>query len=59
MMHRWWCAPVLAVLGQPVLAQGVGSRVPEIELDDFSQTPAESFDDYQGRAVLIEFFAYT
>lgn len=39
-------------------AQGVGSKMPEVELEDYSQTPAKSFDDFMGRAVLIEFFAY-
>lgn len=39
-------------------AQGVGSKVPQIELEDYSQTPAKSFEDFTGRAVLIEFFAY-
>lgn len=39
-------------------AQGVGSKVPQVELEDFSQTPAKSFEDFTGRAVLIEFFAY-
>lgn len=39
-------------------AQGVGSKLPEVELEGFSQTPAKSFEDYTGRAVLIEFFAY-
>lgn len=44
-----------AVLSQ---AQGVGSKLPPIELEDYAQTPAKSFDDFMGRAVLIEFFAY-
>ena len=30
----------------------------KIELKDFSQIEAESFDDLTGRAVLLEFFAY-
>jgi len=49
---------LLAVLALPATAQGVGSTIPEIELEGFSQTEAESFDDFFGRAVLIEFFAY-
>ena len=39
-------------------AAGVGSPLPEVELEGFSQTKAETFDDFVGRAVLIEFFAY-
>lgn len=39
-------------------AQGVGSKVPAVELVEFTQTAARSFDDYLGRAVLIEFFAF-
>jgi hypothetical protein len=32
--------------------------LPEVELEGFTQTEASSLDDYFGRAVLIEFFAY-
>lgn len=39
-------------------AQGVGSKLTGVELEGLAQTPAKSFADYQGRAVLIEFFAY-
>ena len=39
-------------------AQGIGSKLPEIELEGFANTPAKSFDDFMGRAVLIEFFAF-
>ena len=39
-------------------AQGVGSSLPEIELEGYTQTEAKSYDDLLGRAVLIEFFAY-
>ena len=55
---------VALLVGGPVLytvtpwAQGVGSKLPAIELEDFALTPASSFDDFFGRAVLIEFFAY-
>ncbi len=40
------------------LGVGVGSPLPAVELEDFAQTEATSFDDFVGRAVLIEFFAY-
>ena len=39
-------------------AQGVGSKVPVVELEGYSNTAAKTFDDFLGRAVLIEFFAY-
>lgn len=39
-------------------AQGVGSKLPAIELEGFSQTAAKSFEDLKERAVLIEFFAF-
>ena len=44
----------------PVLssAQGVGSKMPVVELEGYSQTPAKSYEDFTGRAVLIEFFAF-
>lgn len=46
----------LASLGA---AQDVGSPAPEeIDLEDFAQTGAESWEDLEGRAVLIEFFAH-
>jgi len=51
----------LAVLGLGALAgaQQVGTRMPgEVELEDFAQIKADSYDDLLGRAVLIEFFAY-
>jgi len=54
----WIPALVLGLLATPALAQGVGSKVPAVELEDFTQTPAKSFEDFQGRAVLIEFFAF-
>jgi hypothetical protein len=45
-------------LAEPAAAQGVGTPIPEIKLEGYSQTGAKSFDDFFGRAVLIEFFAY-
>jgi len=49
---------LLGTLAAPAVAQGVGSKLPAVELEGFSQTPAKSFDDFLGRGVLIEFFAY-
>jgi len=51
-------AAALLLGAAPLQAQGVGSRMPEVELEGYSQTPAKDFGDYFGRAVLIEFFAY-
>jgi hypothetical protein len=48
----------LAVLATLGAAQDIGSTLPEVELADLSQTGAQSFDDFVGRAVLIEFFAH-
>jgi len=52
--------PLAAGLVAPAsLAQGVGGQMPaKVELEDFAQTKAKSYDDFAGRAVLIEFFAY-
>jgi hypothetical protein len=53
----------LAVLGvvalsAPARAQAVGSKLPPVELEGLAQTGAKTFDDFLGRAVLLEFFAY-
>jgi len=49
----------LLALGAVSGAQAVGTRMPSsFELKDFTQTKAESLGDFQGRALLIEFFAY-
>jgi len=40
-------------------AQGVGTQIPlQLQLEDFAQTEARAFDDFLGRAVLLEFFAH-
>jgi hypothetical protein len=39
-------------------AQGIGSRLPVVELEGYTNTAAKSFDEFMGRAVLIEFFAF-
>lgn len=49
----------LAAFTPPVPVEaGVGSPLPEVKLEGFTQTKAETFDDFFGRAVLIEFFAH-
>ena len=49
---------LLALLALPAAAQGIGSTIPKIELEGFGNTQAQSFDDYYGRTVLLEFFAF-
>lgn len=52
-------ALALAALAAPATwAQNEGNPLPPSELVDFSKTAAASIDDYAGRLVLIEFFAY-
>lgn len=50
----------IVFIAAPLLShpQGVGSKVPDVELEGYSKTPAKSYDDFTGRAVLIEFFAF-
>jgi hypothetical protein len=48
----------LAFAPAPASAQGVGSKLPPIELEGYANSPAKGWDDFLGRAVLIEFFAY-
>lgn len=47
-----------AAVSPPMPANGLGDTLPEAKLEDFAQTRAASLEDYSGRAVLIEFFAY-
>lgn len=58
MFHRLLVPAALVGLSALGSAQDVGSYVDSVELENFGQTEAKSFDDYLGRAVLIEFFAY-
>lgn len=51
-------ALALGALALPSFAGNVGSLLPRPSLEGLAQTPAKSFDDFQGRAVLIEFFAF-
>lgn len=57
----WLAALALATtafLAVPATAQGVGSKMPPTVIEGLSQTGAKSYDDFLGRAVVIEFFAY-
>ena len=53
-------APVaLAALLAFSPAEGVvGKSMPAIPIEGLAQTKAKSLDDYIGRALLVEFFAY-
>lgn len=54
-------APALAlaaVLAPPLPSSGVGEPLPPATLEGFTQTGATSIDDFVGRALFIEFFAY-
>ena len=46
-------APFVMPAGNPV-----GRDLPEVEIEGLAGTPAKSFEDFTGRAILIEFFAY-
>ena len=48
----------IAALAWSAPAQGVGSAVPKLELEGFGLTKAQTYEDYYGRAVLLEFFAF-
>ena len=53
--------PFLLALAAPSLAQrvDVGEAIPTgLVLENFSQSGAQTLEDYTGRAILVEFFAY-
>ena len=60
MKHRPFILGSLAFAALALFAPSsqAGGQLPTVELEGFAQTKAKSFDDYAGRAVLIEFFAY-
>ena len=58
MLQRLWFPIALGICASLGAAQGVGTKVGAIELVDYAQTEAKSFDDFLGRTVLIEFFAH-
>ena len=49
-------APAAAPRVQPAL--DVGDSLPLVAVEELAQTPARSFTEFYGRAVLIEFFAH-
>ena len=61
MGRRSLLLPFLLTLALPAAAQrvDVGQAVPEdLVLEGFSQTQATTLEEYTGRAILVEFFAY-
>lgn len=57
---RWWLAACLwlSLLGLARAQSSAPMPLPSVPLEGFSQTPAKSLEDFTGRALLIEFFAY-
>ena len=49
---------LLPCLATASAAQDDGSFIEPFELEGFASTEAKSMNDYLGRTVLIEFFAY-
>ncbi|MBM3989421.1 MAG: hypothetical protein FJ298_00275 [Planctomycetes bacterium] len=48
----------MASTSAPARAQAPGTPLPPVRLEGLAQTGAKTFDDFMGRAVLLEFFAY-
>jgi len=58
-IHSMLLAPLaLCAAASSAPAQDVGTQLGEVVLEGYTQTEAESFEDYTGRTILIEFFAY-
>jgi p-aminobenzoyl-glutamate transporter AbgT len=51
-------AAALAAVAISATMALAGGNLPPVDLADFAQTKAKSFEDFSGRAVLIEFFAF-
>jgi hypothetical protein len=51
------CAAALG-FQDPDAGPAVGRSLPAELLEDFAQTPADGLDDYRGRLLLVELFAY-
>ena len=60
MRSRTFLPIAVAIAALALAAHGApaGGSLPPVEVEEFAQTKAKSFDDLSGRAVLIEFFAY-
>ncbi len=42
----------------PLAADKVGTPLPVVEIEGLTQSPASTFEEFTGRLILIEFFAY-
>ena len=51
-------ALALAAFALPAGSARAGGTLPAASLEDFGQTKAKTFDDFAGRAVLMEYFAF-
>ena len=51
-------AAIVLLLSAGVIGQVGGTLPAKFDLEGFAKTPAKSYDDFIGRTVLIEFFAY-
>ena len=57
-MRRLLLPLAFGFLGGISSAQAVGTELTSVELEDFTLTKASKYDDFLGRAVLLEFFAH-
>ncbi len=59
MIRKMMLAGVMTLgLCVTAVADNVGRAMPAFELEGLTQSPAASYEELAGRAVLIEFFAY-
>ena len=58
MKTRSFLISALAALALCAGSARAGGSLPAASLEDFAQTKAKSFEDFAGRAVLMEFFAF-
>jgi hypothetical protein len=60
MIRKMMLASVMAFgLCAVAVADNVGKPLPTVELEGLTQSPAKTYEEFVGRAVLLEFFAYT
>jgi len=57
-MKRFLTALLIICSTATAEAQVMGSLLPPDALQGLANTRAKSFQDYEGRCVLVEFFAY-
>ena len=60
MIRKMMLASVMTLgLCAVAVADNVGRALPTVELEDLTQSPAKTYEEFVGRAILLEFFAYT